>query len=156
MSIKKLTGALLLIGAIGMANASEPKVSVVDKEGNKAFFDKSEIHSINLKTTQVEIIDMNGKSTVFHKDAIAVINLSDEESKVETVTEQGRLIIFATKDEIIVRDSPTSAPWQIFNSTGHIVKSGECNSDNERIGISDMENGVYLFTVSGHTIKFIK
>jgi len=157
MIIKKLTGALLLLMLSGVADAAEPKVSVVDREGNKTFFDRSEISSINLKTDRVEIIGTDGKTTAFDKKGIAVINLSDKEAKVETITKQGRQIsIIATKDHIMVQNIGPSTAWRLFDAAGHVVKSGEFSGNDGMVSISDVDSGVYLFTVAGRTVKFIK
>lgn len=157
MSIKKLTIAMLSLLVTGVAYAEEPKVSVVDKDGNKVFFDRSEIKSINLKPETIEIIDFDGEVSSFSKQAVAAINLFDEASKIETISEDGKSItILASKDEISLLNAELTSKWSLFDASGQIVKSGTCEDNEVRISISDILNGVYIFSVSGQSIKFIK
>lgn len=157
MNYKPLTGILLLLCAIGLARADEPKVSVVDPDGKKTSFEKSQVATIKLHADKVEIVDKDGKSTEFNKRMIAHILLADTESGIEMVTESGNAIsIKANRDHITISNAAIQTSWCLTDISGTVIRNGVCMHETETVDIRNIPSGIYFLSTGGKTLKFIK
>ena len=50
---------------------------------------------------------------------------------------------------------PTTIAYRITNLMGQTVLSGYITTENQRINISNMSEGIYFITVDGQTVKFV-
>lgn len=152
-----ITSILALLTPIGAARAEEQKVSVLDRQGGKASFEKSGVASINLHADKVEIVGKDGQTSSFNKGDIALILLSDTESGVRLTTDESTTIsVKATKDAIHIKDAIPATPWRVIEMSGTILMSGRCGKDSCDIDITTLPAGAYLFTIADKTIRFIK
>lgn len=157
MNEKPIASMLMLMCLAGIAKADdEPKVSVVDRQGEKTFFDKSGIAAINLRPENIEVMDKNGNSTVFSKQDVALIILSDNDSGVNLVTESGASVTVKATNERIRVMNAECAEWRLLDVSGLTAMSGKCGCAVENIDISGIPAGVYIFAVADKTIRFIK
>lgn len=154
---KTLFGIALLIGVPVPGHAGAVKISVVGPDGGKSTFDRSEIASIALRADEVEFIGKDGNSSVFQKQDISQILLTDDTSGVSLVTDGGHTVtVKATKGSISIEGAAEGRGWILTDMSGLNLMSGACTGVNDTVDISSLSEGIYFFTVSGKTIKFIK
>lgn len=157
MNKRPIASMLMLMCLAGLAKADDkPKVSVVDKQGEKTFFDKHGIAAINFRPDNIEVMDKNGNSTVFSKQDVALIILSDNDSGVNLVTESGVTVTVKATNERIRVMNAECAEWRLLDVSGLTVMSGKCERAVENIDISGIPAGIYIFAVANNIIKFIK
>lgn len=154
---KPLTSVLTLICVVALARADAPKVSVVNPNGDKTSFEKTEINSINLASDRIEVVRNDGQKFSFDKKDISHILLADNGAGVNLIDGAGRTIsVKADKEMISVSDAVPGAAWVLADMSGRLVKEGVCRDGSERIDIASLPSGIYIFSISDQSVKLIK
>lgn len=145
------------LGGILTISATEPSVSVVDRQENKSSVPRSEISRINLGTGQVEIVKKNGDKLTFNKETIARILMADQNSGIEEVTESGISVSPRLTEDIVRIDGVTDAVcFYLFDLNGQLCLSGNCLSDGTELSLGAFKKGLYLLVVGEETFKIVK
>lgn len=154
---KRLT--LLSCAVLGFLTgyASEPQISVMDRQGTKSSVVRSDVSRINLKPDIIEIIRKNGDKLTFSKETISRILLSDTESGISDIRETD-ISVSPTMTRDIVRITGIQEPtnFYLFDLNGQIRLSGMCLPNECEISISSLQKGLYLLVFGQNTFKIIK
>lgn len=156
MKIKSLM-SIVALGMAVAAYADVPGVSVVDREGVKKSFVKADVASIALGATDVTVTGKDGHTTVFGKKQISAILLSDAVSAIKLVAADGTsLSIKASAETVVISNAKPHTGWTLCDLKGIAILSGKTAEVTETIDIAHLHPGVYLITVAGKSVKFIK
>ena len=146
------------LGGIFTAAATEPYVSVVDKQEKKTSVTRSDVARINLQTGKVEIEMTNGEKLTFDKETIARILMADNSSGIEEITESGINVTPRMTSDIVRIDGVSNAtPYYLFDLNGRLMLSGTCLPDGgTELSLGAFQKGLYLLVVGSDTFKIVK
>lgn len=154
---KRLT--LLSCAVLGFLTgyASEPQISVMDRQGTKSSVVRSDVSRINLNSDIIEIIRKKGEKLTFDKETVSRILFSDTESGVSETTESD-ISVSPTITREIVRITGIQEPtdFYLLDLNGQIRLSGMCQPNECEISLASLQKGLYLLVFGQNTFKIIK
>lgn len=157
---KKLLTLLLLapIGLLNPARATEPSVSVIDKDEGKSSIERSKVSRIYLNEEEVEIKLKDGTSLKFNKESISRILLGDTENAGIEETVRTNLTVYplVTSDFLNINGCDDIEQYYLFDLNGHLCLSGTVTPEGKNISLSHLPAGLYLLVVENQTFKIVK
>lgn len=134
------------------------EIALTDNLGNTTYHRLTNIsgtnsfHQINY-TSELVNIEIDPNNWIINEDGVvsedpSVVGVSEEESSIVSVYPN------PAKDVINVQMNNASS-YQILNSLGQIVESGNLQIGNNVISLSDFATGIYYLKTDGEQVKFL-